>query len=847
VKVSAMRRGWRVWGAIGALLVAGCASAPREEAAKGAAVARGRGGELLQKMSGLERRSGLFDLYLDRDAGRLWALLPAADEAGTIGDYLWYEGLTAGLGSNPLGLDRGQLGEGVLVRLRREGRRLLVEHPNLRYRALSEDGAERAAVAESFARSVVFATDIEAEDGAGRSLVDLTDFLLRDAHGVGARLAASGEGSFAVDRQRSVVSFDDCLAFPQNVELESLVTFAGSGAGGEVRGVTPDPSAITLVQHQSFVALPEAGYRPREHDPRMGSYSVEFVDFAAPLDRPLTRRWIVRHRLQKVDPSAASSPVVEPIVYYVDRGAPEPVRSALIEGASWWAKAFEAAGFEDAFRVEVLPEGIHPLDVRYNVIQWVHRATRGWSYGGGIIDPRTGEMLKGQVTLGSQRIRQDRMIFEGLAGIARTGTGAPDDPVELSLARLRQLAAHEVGHTLGLNHNFAGSATGRSSVMDYPAPWVHVDPEGELDFSEAYGVGVGAWDVAAIRWAYSEFPEGADEAAALDRIVRETLDAGLPFLTDGDARAPGSPHPMASLWDNGADPVAALQETIRVRRIALARFGEPNLAAGRPLAELEEVFVPLFLHHRFEVAAASKLVGGLQYRHALRDDGQPGPQWVPAAQQRRALSVLLDTLAPGFLDVPATVTRTLVPRAPEMRGSEELFAGRSGRVFDPLSAAATAAEMTLDAILEPSRAARLVDAARRTGTTPDLTEVLDAIVARVFADRESRTLREAEIGRVVERVVVERFFDLATDSGVAPWVRTRVDLALAGLLQRLDQVVALDAAERAHYDALAAEIGRHLARPMAPRETVRSAQPAPPGEPIGSATGELSGCSFDAP
>jgi len=836
--------------ACGLIAMLGCASAPKTKGNVEAPRSVGtKAPEFAPRLAALEERRGLLSLYVDRAQGKVFAVLPAArGERGTIGQFIYVEGIRTGLGSNPVGLDRGQIGATQVLTLRRVGSRVLFEVPNLGFRALTDDADEVTAVRESFATSVLWAAEIIGEDGAGRLFVDLTGFLLRDAHGVSARLAAAGQGGFQIDRERSAVDLDACVVFPKNVEFESVLTFSGASPGSEVRAVAPDANAVTLVQHQSLIELPDAGYRTRDFDPRMGSFSIEFADYAAPLDRPLRHNWISRHRLEKVDPTAARSPVREPIVYYVDRGAPEPIRSALIEGASWWAQAFDAAGFVDAFQVKVLPEGVSPLDVRYNVIEWVHRQTRGWSYGGGVIDPRTGEILAGRVSLGSLRIRQDRLLFEGLAGTSKTGSGAPDDPVVLALARIRQLAAHEVGHTLGLNHNFAASSYGRASVMDYPAPLVDVTADNQLDFSHAYATGIGDWDIQAIKWAYGEFAPGSDEKAQLDAIVRETLDRGMVFLTDVDARPPWSANPIASLWDNGSDPIAALQQTIKVRRIALSHFGENNLLSGQSLAELEEVFAPLYLHHRFQLVAASKSVGGVEYRHAVKGDGQPTARAVAAERQRRALSTILDTLSPTFLDIPESALRVLAPRAPELSRSREQLAGRTSPIFDPLAAAATAADLTVRALLEPARAGRLVDQHRRNTSLPGLSEVLNAIVDRAFAETAGLPAREAEVARVVQRAVVDRLMTLSGDGDTSPWVRNRVDLALSSVLQRLDSAVPLDTAEKAHLDGLAAEIGRFLSRPSPAREPSESALDEPPGEPIGGMTWpELGECDFTPP
>lgn len=805
--------------------------------------------------AGLKKQSGLLPMYLDAKAGKIWLEVPAAKKpGGEIGSYLYVEALLTGLGSNPVGLDRGQLGDTRVVTFRRVGNRVLIEQPNLRFRALSENPEELKAVRESFASSILWAGEIAAQDADGRALVDFTSFVVRDAHDIVSRMRQAQQGNWQLDASRSVADLENCLVFPENVELEALLTYSSSEPGQLVAQTAPTANSMTIVQHHSFLKLPPAGYQPRPFDPRAGSFSVDFADYAAPLTSMIATRWLVRHRLEKVDPTAERSKVKEPIVYYVDPGAPEPVRTALIEGASWWKEAFDKAGFIDAFQVKLLPPGAHPLDARYNTIQWVHRSTRGWSYGGGITDPRTGEMIKGHVTLGSLRVRQDRLIFEGLAGTEKTGTGAPDDPVQLSLWRIRQLAAHEVGHSLGLNHNFAASTYGgRASVMDYPAPLVDIKDDGTLDFSHAYGNGVGEWDVFAIRYAYAQFPPGTDEKAALDAMMREAIGHGLLFLTDQDARPPGAAHPLAVLWDNGSDPAEGLRHALAVRKIALARFGAHNLPAGQPLALLQEVLVPLYFHHRYQLDGALKSVGGLDYTYAVNGDGQPPSKPVSADRQRKALEAVLRAISPETLDIPDPVVNLLLPRPSGYDPNPEMFPTQADPAFDPLAAASTAADLAVQGLLQPERAQRLVDFHRRDAKLPGLEEVLDALVAATFDAPKGEDARRAELRRVTQWVVVRRMIGLSGDPDASPGVRSRVDGDLRALRQRLESAVNKVARDSDDPDAaqgafLAQEIDRYLDRPDVNPATRPAPPPAPPGQPIGMPADSpqgLSGCSWE--
>ncbi|NOT34917.1 MAG: DUF5117 domain-containing protein [Candidatus Eisenbacteria bacterium] len=786
------------------------------------------------------RRTGLLTTYLDRSAGKLLLELPKpVGERNECGSFLYLEGIRTGLGSNPVGLDRGQSGDARVVTFRRVGNRVMLEQPNLRYRAQSADSNEVRAVRESFAVSILWAGEVVATASDGRLLIDLTSFVVRDAHRMTAALKEANQGAYSLDKDRSALEPGQCKSFPDNLEFEAVLTFASDEPGPEVRATAPTPQAITLTQHHSLVRLPDDGFKPRVWDPRCGSFEVLFADYAQPIAADLDVRWLVRHRLEKLDPSAARSRVKWPLVYYVDSGAPEPIRSALVEGASWWARAFEAAGFIDAFQVKLLPPDADPLDVRYNVIQWVHRASRGWSYGGGIIDPRTGEMIKGHVWLGSLRIRQDRMIIEGLAGIEKSGSGLADDPVEVSLARIRQLSAHEVGHTLGFNHNFAASTYGdRASVMDYPAPQVGIRPDSSLDFSSAYGVGVGEWDVQTVRYAYSEFSSPAAEGAGLEAILRDNQSKRLLYLSDEDTRPAGAAHPLAAMWDNGADPIATLTHELQVRRLALRRFGERNIFPGAPLGSLNAVLVPLYYHHRYQMEAAAKSIGGLDYSYSVRGDGSAPARPVPADRQRAALAAVLTTLDPAQLDLPESLLGKLAPPSVAYPPHREFFGSHTSPMFDALGAAGTATELTLGVLLPPARLARLVDFHRRDPSQPGVEELLDAITHRVFGDPAPATPRLREIRRTQQGVVARGLIE----SAAAPTQTTAVRAALEACLTRLAADLKRGArsgepADRALRDALAGDIARYMARPAAsspaPSAAPGGAPELPPGPPIG--------------
>jgi len=781
---------------------------------------------IAEKTAGFERFEGYLPFYWDSKAGKIWLEINSFDS-----EFLYVSSLPAGIGSNDIGLDRGQLGGEHVVKFIRSGPKVLLLEPNYAFRAVTDNPDERRDVEEAFAQSALWGFDVAAEEG-GHVLVDATSFFLRDAHDVIGTLKRTKQGSYRLDASRSAFYLPRTKNFPNNTEVEATLTFTGDNPGSWLRSVVPTPQAVTVREHHSFVKLPDNQYKPRVFDPRSGFFGISYRDYAAPLGQPVTKRFIARHRLEKKDPTAAISDPVKPIVYYVDRGAPEPIRSALIEGASWWNQAFEAAGYRNAFRVELLPEGADPMDVRYNVIQWVHRSTRGWSYGGGVTDPRTGEIIKGHVTLGSLRVRQDYLIAEGLLAPYETGKPVPKDMELMALARLRQLAAHEVGHTLGLAHNYIASTEGRASVMDYPAPLVGIRKDGTLDLSNAYAVGIGAWDKVAITYGYQDFPAGTDEAPALRRILTDAMAKHLIFLSDQDARPEGSAHPLVHLWDNGTNAVDELQHVMKVRSIALKRFSENNIRPGMPMATLEEVLVPLYLGHRYQLEAASKVVGGLTYTYAMRGDGQTVTAPVPPKEQRRALDGLLKALSPGSLAIPERIVRIIPPRPLGYPRHRELFTGRTGLTFDPLAPAEAVANQVLGLLLNPQRAARLIEHHAENASMPDLGEVIDRIISATWKSKRGSGMN-AEIQRVVDNVALYHLFQLSSTSSAAPQARAVATMKIDGLKNWMQQQIkrTRDEDQRAHLMFAVSQIETFQKDP----KELKFPKPAeaPPGQPIG--------------
>ena len=734
--------------------------------------------QFLKDKENLKTQKGFFTFHYDEKEDKLYLEVDKLDS-----EFIYVHSLKSGLGSNDIGLDRGQLGGTAIVKFQKFGNKLLLIEPNQDYRAITDNTAERKSIEQAFGRSVLFGFDIKETDN-DTYLIDFTPFLMEDAHGITQRLKAQKEGTYKYDKDRSALFMENTRSFPKNTEFESLLTFKGDPTGRNIRSVVPDAQYVTVIEHHSFVQLPDDGYKPRAFDPRSGAISISYMDYATPVQEPITKRLIIRHRLEKKNPEAAVSEPVEPIIYYLDPGTPEPVRSALLEGTSWWDQAFEAIGYKNAFQVKMLPEDADPMDLRYNVIQWVHRSTRGWSYGASVVDPRTGEILKGHVSLGSLRIRQDFMIAQALTNQPFAKSDDDYKPMlDMAIARIRQLAAHEVGHTLGFAHNFAASANNRASVMDYPHPTLKLK-NGKVDFSDAYAKNIGVWDKVIVDYSYSDVPQGKDEQEYLNDILISAEKKGLRFITDSDARAANGAHPYAHLWDNGAKPSEELENMLALRKTAMANFSEDNIRSNEAYSVLEDVFVPLYFYHRYQTEAAIKEIGGVVYNYAVKGDSELIPvQLLDAKEQKSALRAVLQTLDAEVLAIPKEKLSLFPPRAFGFNRTRESFKSDTGVTFDPLGAVATASDMTLDLLLNEERANRLVVNNAWDSDQPDLGNVLEEISQQTL-EKSFKDDYYNEVQATINYNVIKHFKNLYSSDKSIPQVKAITSNLLTNLVSQ---------------------------------------------------------------
>ena len=710
----------------------------------------------------LDKFIGFFDFSYDESKDKIFLEVDKLDY-----EFLYIGSLASGIGSNDIGLDRGQLGLEKLVKFVKKGNKILLVEPNLYYRAQTENISEKKSVEQAFAKSVIFGFEI-VETNDEHYLIDFTPFLLYDRHGVAKRLRDLKQGSYKVDKSKSAIEIFNTKAFPENIEFEALLTFSGEAKGSMIRSVAPDPDNVSVVQHHSFIKLPDNNYQPRKFDPRSGAISISFMDYSTPIDKPITKKFVIRHRLEKKNPELEISEAVEPIIYYLDPGTPEPVKSALLDGGKWWNQAYESIGFKDAFQVKMLPEGADPLDCRYNVIQWVHRSTRGWSYGASVVDPRTGEIIKGHVSLGSLRIRQDYMIAQALTNEPFASKNNNNKMMELAIARIRQLSAHEIGHTIGFAHNFAASTNDRASVMDYPHPLVNLIDD-EIVFDDAYDTGIGDWDKVTVAYSYSDFRSDQNEDFELNKILENSTSDGLRFISDYDARSIDGSHAYAHLWDNGETAYSGLDKVIDIRKKAIENFSEYNVPEGTPNSVLEDVFVPLYFFHRYQTEATVKLIGGMDYNYSLAGDNQQDYYYIEKVNQIQALNSLMKTLQPDFLAIPKDKLQLFPPRAFGYPRTRESFKSNLGVAFDPFSVAETSADMTLSLILRPKRLNRLILQHSLDNSNLSLDELYDLILKKTIFFKSSNIteLEDSyleEIQHIVNTTFLKNVFNVINSS-----------------------------------------------------------------------------------
>jgi len=769
--------------------------------------------------SDMTKKDGLIPVYYDDESDKVYLAVPT-DHA----EYLFQSSLPYGVGSNDIGLDRGQLGDTRLVSFEKFGNKVLLKQHNTKYRATQGSAAEKQSIDEAFADSVIAGFTLVAKSDS-TSLIDYTPFLLSDIHGIGNRMARTNQGSFSVDKMRSGVYLPKTKGFEKNTELEALVTFAGKKPGEYVQQVTPDPESVSVHLHHSFVALPDDNYTPREYHPYSGYWKFSYFDYSTPISEPTEQRFITRHRLNKKTPHAAKSEAVEPIVYYLDPGIPEPVMTALKEGASWWNQAYEAAGYKDAFQVKVLPEGADPMDVRYNVINWVHRATRGWSYGSSVVDPRTGEIIKGHVTLGSLRVRQDYLIALGLTSPFKEGNTDTTAQQEMALDRIRQLSAHEVGHTLGIAHNFAASENNRASVMDYPHPKISIK-NGKISLEGAYDKGIGAWDIHAVEYGYQDFASDVEEAEALAKIIVKGRNEGLSFKSDPDTRSSRHASANGHMWENGSNPLDAFDEISQVRELALANLGLDTLSPNSSLSSLENALVPIYLLHRYQLEAVAKQVGGLVYEYERKGDytQAQGQQFVAPAVQQRAMQQLITATTADYLTIPESVLALIPPTAYGDDITREHFKGKMGLMLDPVSAAASASNFAFELLLHPERLNRLEWQTRNTDDRRKKVGV-SMLVKQILNVHWYKNKSQSPLAKRLQLVALNAVMKAVTNDKLAPEVRMEAELALLEFSEWLD-----DKADDNQYEILKEQFDTYWASKAWP--STFEVEPLPPGSPI---------------
>jgi len=741
------------------------------------------------RLAGLKRNDGFIPFYWDAKKGEL--LLELSPERLNT-QFIYFTGLSSGVGSIEMFADRSSVGGSQLCRFVRSGPKVLVVAENTSFRAENGNAELKHSVERSFPISVIAALSIVSEQGESL-VVNASPLVIRDVtgllnqlrrpsraiNGVVRQVANENAANWRLDAERSTVDMDHTRAFPQNTEIENILTFISDSGTRSVNN--PEPGVLTVHEHMSLLALPPPGYQPRVADPRVGFFGEQFDDFSRTYKQSLSQNFIDRWRLEKKDPNAAISEPVKPITFYLDRAIPEPMRSAARRGALWWNQAFEQAGFRNALVVEDLPEGADPLDIRYPTIQWTNRNGRGWSVGMVQTDPRTGEILHAVVQLDSHRMRTVNNYWDVVTPGAASGRDDSEmdlfaeldaaDPQlsedEVLVRRIALLACHEMGHIFGLEHNFVASTFDRGSVMDYFAPRIRIRKDGTADLSDAYMQGVGSYDKFAIEWGYSASghapasPEDPQELARLDAIVRRALSQGI-FWGNYD-------DPRWNAYDDGPDPVTWLREVLPVRNALVASYGPTMLRQREPISKLAARFALVYLFHRYALASAINTIGSAKVPLTVAGDGQkPLEIWSPQSQ-REALQLCLQALRPDQMEVPSRIWNSLVQH--ENAGADpEAYKSSAGYLFSPYDGARSIAEIVYGGLLDPERLARMDSIHHFDSSSPSANEVVSALVKSAFAPTATA---HADLAAVLQNELADRLMILAADDNATDEVRAQ--------------------------------------------------------------------------
>jgi len=779
-------------------------------------------GSLLAQ-SGLERREGYIPLLWDAEQGRLLFELTRFDQ-----DILYFTSVAKGSGSGSVGLEWAGAGEGGVIQFQRVGPKVLVVEKNLRFRAGSGGPGIEKGIDASFPDSILASLPVVRTDGA-RVIVDATPLVVRDAADFAAPRAGGRGGvqaaelvagtTWRFDPARSAIYLPHTKGFPKNSEVEVTVTYEAQSGGART---SPEARVLTGRLHYSFVE-PPVGYKPRAADPRIGVQSIRFTDYSLPPASTNAVEWIRRHRLEKKDPKAALSEPKEPIVYYLDAAVPEPTRSAMKDGFLWWNKAFEAAGFKNALQIKDSPPDMDPMDVRYNQIYWVDRDERGYSTGGGLTDPRTGEILAARVRLESDRVRTVSrywQTYEPPTGgdqngdVALPAYSTPETEQQLVLLRQALLTAHETGHTLGFDHNWTSSMNDRASVMEYPSPRIKI-VNGRIDLTDAYQKEIGAYDIMTVRYAYTEFPP-AQEKAGLDNIIKDMRKQGLNYTPATD--------PRWNRYDDGPDPAEYMRQTAAQRKILLANYGPAVLKDGEPYGDLRGIRLWMtYLHHRWSIDSGVRYIGGMYTNFAVKGEALPPTEIVPAAKQREILGLLLDDVDPASLAIPehllASLTVAIDRGAGNARGpDQENMESSTGYAFDHLAAARTIAGLVFDQIFQPETAARLIGFADRQPNALTLPETIDACAKKVFSETAPAGMLRS-LQRQTQRVFVDALMTLGASPSATPDVKAVVAASLAALKTQVAGLKDADPVNEASLRQIERDLTRYAQNPFVPKKS----------------------------